>query len=82
MGGQVLGLDSILFPLDPPIIFGPVHNHNMHHPSTFAYIHRRNLTARQQYFRTQATKWWNQLPNTLFVKEFTSILHHHLLSNF
>jgi len=57
----------------------------MRHPSTFANIHRCHLTATQQYFRTQATKWWNQLPNTLFVnnyQEFTSILHHHLLSNF
>ena len=52
---------------------------------TYANTERCHLTSTQRYFRIQTIKWWNQLPNNLYInnyQEFTSTLHHHLLIDF
>ena len=38
-----------IIPLDPPILFGSLHNHNTRHPSTFANAHRCHLATTQRY---------------------------------
>ena len=76
--------DNVI-PLDPPILFGSFHNHNTRHPTTYANTERCHLSSTQRYFRIQTIKWWNQLPNYLYInnyQEFTSTLHHHLLTDF
>jgi len=53
--------------LDLSIVFGPQHAYSTRCPPKHANVDRCHLSQTQTYFSYQGAKWWNQLPQNIFL---------------